>query len=229
MPTYDRALPRPLALHRQRLGVVPTLTAAALLVWGFQAPRPVATILLAYVLCDWWMWSLHALLDHPAALDNRLFAERAAVFQNHHRYPCNIAHENHMISIDDLCTISGVAAVVAVPSPSLALAVGAHIVFGAVACANHYYCHTRSMGFEVPPAFVIAQDAGVLPSAKHHGLHHKRPHLVNWGFLVGFGALYDRLHNATGHSYAGAVTSASLSSPLAVVVVWRLGEFTGAW
>mmetsp|Transcript_144270 Transcript_144270/g.251483 ORF Transcript_144270/g.251483 Transcript_144270/m.251483 type:complete len:266 (+) Transcript_144270:169-966(+) len=204
-------------LHKQSQGVVPNSLTFCLFVWAVaqEVMRPsdmrmsmkscLYVLVVSYIYCDYWLWMLHCFLDRKENLKSRIpdIAEFARKFQEHHDFPAQVLHENHLGEINDL--VSGVAGMGLLlgywTSPASKLIVIGVTLWGAVGGMNHFCCHAISHGYQVPAFFKYGQQWGLLPTSRHHKIHHTAPHEENWNFLNGFYFIYEPLYYATGSSY----------------------------
>lgn len=188
------------------------------LLWCFVA---------AYLLCDLWLWSLHCFMDRVENLKyNSIFTAviqpNAVEFQEHHDFPVNVLHENHVGSTNDTVLGTTVLGLMLGPwsSPYIKVTTMMFIFIGSIAAANHYYCHARTYRFKIPAFYTVCQDIGLLPSAKFHKIHHTAPHEENWSFLIGFGFVYEWMHNVCGATYSGAAVPFIASNPLVLELLF---------
>ena len=220
-------------LPTQHLGAVPTVMTLCLAVWGVRSSESLVidaswALGVGYLCCDFWLWSLHCYLDRLECLKNPISHIRylASIFQDHHTHPRGLLRENHVSEIDALCIgTAGLAlAIGAWSSAAMKLLVAAHVGWGCIASANHFYCHAQTCRFPIPYWASNAHKWGLLPAPKFHKQHHTAPHDTNWSFLHGLGQVYEACHWLTGQTYVGAQLAFILSSPLTMQAV---GMFVG--
>mmetsp|Transcript_78205 Transcript_78205/g.148613 ORF Transcript_78205/g.148613 Transcript_78205/m.148613 type:complete len:259 (-) Transcript_78205:102-878(-) len=211
------AKPQKQPLAKQSQGALPNSLTFCLFVWAVvqEIMRPsdmrmtmrtgLYVLFVSYFYCDYWLWMLHCFLDRKENLTSRIpdIAEFARKFQEHHDFPARVLYENHLGEINDL--VSGVAGMGLLlgywTSPASKLIVIGVTLWGAVGGMNHFCCHAISHGYQVPAFFKYGQQWGLLPTSRHHKIHHTAPHEENWNFLNGFYFIYEPLYYATGSSY----------------------------
>lgn len=209
--------PRSMPLYKQSQGWIASGLTTALLVWALvqevMSPANVRmtwktglyVLVTSYFYCDYWLWMLHCFLDRKENLkalipDIREFSRK---FQEHHDFPAKVLYENHVGEIDDL--VSGVAGMGLLlgywTSPATKLIVCGVTWWGALGGLNHFYCHALAHGYKIPAFFKYGQQWGLLPTSRHHRIHHTAPHEENWNFLNGLYFIYEPIYYATGSSY----------------------------
>ena len=164
-------------------------------------------IISSYVYCDFWLWLLHCFLDRKENLNSMIpFIKISAYdFQQHHDIPVKILTENHLSSIDEIILgTSGTTLLLGYyNSPFMKYFSVGVCIWGIIGCLNHYYCHCRVHGKPIPNFYRIAQDIYLLPTSKHHKIHHTSPFETNWNFLNGGHNVYEWVYNVTNKSYLG--------------------------
>ena len=162
-------------------------------------------VLTSYIYCDFWLWLLHCFLDRKENLKSNIpFIKISAYdFQEHHDIPAKILTENHLSSIDEIILgTSGTALLLGYyNSPFIKIFNVGVCLWGMLGCLNHYYCHCRVHGRNIPKIYTIGQDLYLLPSSKHHKIHHTSPFEKNWNFLTGGHIIYEWVYNKSNESY----------------------------
>lgn len=163
-------------------------------------------VILAYFMTDLYMAVLHIYLDHgttKASCPIPALKWMANQFQHHHDYPIDVLYMNHVGGISELNILTlGVPWLwrLAASLKGRSLPPQLHILalcsscFGMLAAYNHVCMHMRTHHLPIPPAIEWCQNAGILPHNEFHRLHHTPPHDVNFAFLVGGSAIYDKLN-----------------------------------
>ena len=205
-------------LPAQYVRPVPLAFMGALALWGvvqqWQSAEAFTLKTLAWVLgvsylySDYWLWMLHCFLDRVENLDSKLKFVRctAEEFQGHHDHPVDILSANHLGEIDDQVLGFSVIGLLlgAWTSAATKFIVVLVCFWGGVGGANHFYGHAMTHGYQAPAFYTVGQKWGLLPTSKHHKIHHTAPFDCNWNFLVGLHSLvYEPLYFATGSSYKG--------------------------
>jgi hypothetical protein len=206
------------ALPAQYVRPVPLAFCGALALWGvvqqWQSAEAFTLKTLAYVLgvsylyTDYWLWMLHCFLDRVENLEAKLgFVRDTAVeFQGHHDHPVDILTANHLGEIDDQVLGFSIMGLLlgAWTSAATKFIVVMISFWGGVGGANHFYGHAMTHGYRAPAFYTLGQKWGLLPTSKHHKIHHTAPFDCNWNFLVGLHKfVYEPLYFATGSSYKG--------------------------
>jgi len=179
----------------------------------------------SYVYCDYWLWMLHCFLDREENLKSRIpdIKEFATKFQDHHDFPTKVLTENHLGEIDDL--VAGVAGMGCLlsywTSPATKLIVIGVCLWGSLGSLNHFYGHALTNGYQIPSLYKYGQRWGLLPTAKHHKIHHTSPFQTNWNFLNGFYRLYEAVYFGTGSSYKALFAMFYSCNPI-VLQTWAL-------
>lgn len=227
-------------LAKQSAGTVPTALSVCLLSWAFaqEVMRPsdmrmtlgtgFYVLVASYLYTDFWLWLLHCFLDRKECLTSRIpiIAYMAKQFQDHHDVPATVLLENHLGEIDDLCSgVLGMGLLMGYwTSPATKLIFTLVCVWGGLGGLNHFYGHAITHGHEVPALYKYGQRWGLLPSAKHHKLHHTAPHEENWNFLNGLnGVLYEPVYFASKSSFAGLFALFYVCNPI-VLQVWAVAS-----
>lgn len=180
----------------------------------------------SYVYCDYWLWMLHCFLDRVENLQSRISQVKgfAESFQHHHDKPTTLLQENHLGEIDSL--VAGVAATGVLlslwTSPATKLIMVGVCLWGSLGSLNHFYGHAVTSGYEIPAFYKYGQAWGLLPTAKHHKIHHTAPFDVNFNFLNGFYRFYEAVYSGTGSSYAALFAMFYSLNPI-VIQIWGLG------
>lgn len=225
-------------LHKQSTGLLPTGLSLGLFVWSIvqQAMSPadmrmtvgtgLSILVVSYLYSDYWLWLLHCFLDREENLKSRIpfVSASAQEFQQHHDFPKTVLYGNHIGFIDDLVTgVAGMGLLLGHwTSPAAKLFALGVILFGRLGGLNHFYCHAVTHGYEVPAFYKNGQNLGLLPTAKHHQMHHTAPHQENWNFLNGLQkAIYEPLYFASKSSYLGLFAMFYLCNPI-VLQVWAV-------
>ena len=64
----------------------------------------------------------------------------------------------------------------------------------------------------------------LLPTAKHHKIHHTSPYETNWNFLVGGHLVYEWLYKKSNHSYKGlSILFYTLNPVMLQIILFLLG------
>ena len=218
---------RPDRVATQSLHWLPTSLTVVLGCWGLltidSASTALASVAVSYLLCDWWLWSLHCYLDRKECLQswNPEIRLSAALFQEHHDFPGNLLHQNHIGDLNDLVLATAAFGVLVAPwsTPSVKLGTVGYVGWGLLAGCNHFYCHARTHQYSIPDFYRRAQDWGLLPSAGFHKKHHTAPHEEKWSFLCGFGVFYELLHRIGGQGLVLPTIMFALSNPIALQTV----------
>ena len=184
-------------------------------------------VLSSYIYCDFWLWLLHCFLDRKENLESNLFFIKISAFdfQEHHDIPAKILTENHLSTIDEV--IMGTAGTTLLfgyfTGPVIKLFSVGVCVWGSLGCVNHFYCHCITHGKSVPLIITVAQRMYLLPTSKHHKIHHTVPYETNWNFLVGGHLAYEWLYKKSNHSYKGlAILFYTLNPVMLQIILYTL-------
>lgn len=222
-------------LAKQSLGLLATALAVALCAWAFVQDSMAAEVdkmnlktgvfilVVSYVYADYWLWMLHCFLDRIENLESRFptIKHLAVIFQQHHDLATTLLRENHLGELDDIvaATAGTGLALGYWTSPSTKLIMCMVCVWGSLAGLNHFYGHARTARYEIPPLFKYGQDWGLLPTARHHKIHHTAPFEMNWNFLNGFYQIYETTYFATGSSYNALMCMFYTTNPVGFQVL----------
>jgi hypothetical protein len=138
----------------------------------------------SYLYCDYWLWLLHCFLDRKENTTSSIgyIKEMAVAFQGHHDFPSKLLTANHLEEIDLLITGTAATGLLlgAWTSPVTKFIVVMVGFWGMLAGANHYYGHAATNRYDIPALYKHGQRFGLLPTAKHHKIHHTAPFEENW-------------------------------------------------
>jgi hypothetical protein len=211
--------------------LLPTGLSIALFVWAIaqEVTSPadmhmtlgtgLSVLVGSYLWADYWLWLLHCYLDREENLKSKVpfVVFSATEFQRHHDFPKEVLGGNHIAFIDDVVTgVSGMGLLLGHwTSPAAKLLALGVVLFGRLGGLNHYYCHAVTHGYEVPAFYKYGQQWGLLPTPKHHSLHHTAPHQENWNFLNGLqSTIYEPLYFASNSSYAALFALFYVTNPI---------------
>lgn len=182
-------------------------------------------IVASYMYCDYWLWMLHCFLDREENLKSVLSPIKALAqeFQDHHNMPSKLLTGNHLGEIEDIVSLVGATALLLGywTSPSTKLIMAGISFWGAVGGLNHFYCHAKTHGYQIPGIVWAGQQYGMLPTPAHHKRHHTSPHQEKWNFLNGLYKLYEFVYKGTGSSYNALFVMFYTCNPC-VMQVWAL-------
>ena len=174
----------------------------------------VGYVIFGYVYTDLFLFVLHCFLDRLDNIHsvNPQTRKLATTFQSHHSHPHHVIGDNHLGEIDSLIgTILVICNIYTymTSDPSFTLFMLVVTFFGILGNLNHYYNHLEIQGRQVYKAdmgilYTMRQAGkciGLLPSAKHHKLHHMEPFNCNFNFLNGCSSIYSYLYLRSGESF----------------------------
>lgn len=208
---------KPRELYPQSQGILPSVLCVMLFSWAcwqqmqsgdaFGPMKLGYVFVVSYLYSDYWLWMLHCFLDREENLDSVIgfIKETATDFQGHHQLPANLLSDNHLGSIDSIVIGTAGMGLLLGPwtSATSKLIVLGVTCWGALGCLNHFYSHAMTHGYAIPAFYSTGQRLGLLPTAKHHKMHHTAPFEENWNFLVGLHKIYEAIYFACGSSYIG--------------------------
>jgi hypothetical protein len=224
-------------LGKQYLGPLASGLTFAVLLWAMlqEMMRPDAMrmtswcapyiIVTSYMYCDYWLWMLHCFLDREENLKSVLGPIKvlAQSFQDHHDVPATLLKGNHLGEIEDIVSLVGAMALILGywTSPSTKLIMAGISFWGAVGGLNHFYCHAKTHGYQIPGIVWAGQEYGMLPTPAHHKRHHTSPHQEKWNFLNGLYKFYEFVYKGTGSSYNALFVMFYTCNPVSMQI-WTL-------
>merc|ERR1711865_539420 len=104
-------------------------------------------------------------------------------------------------------------------APVMKLFVAGVVAFGAIASANHFFCHAFTHRHDIPALYLLGHKFGLLPSPRHHKTHHTAPFDCNWNFLNGLYQLYEPLYKVTGESYTAMQMLFYTTNPVSIQLI----------
>jgi len=216
-PIRDGSYKEKVALGKQYLGPLASGLSIAIILWAIlqemmlpaaermTAWTAVYIIVVSYMYCDYWLWMLHCFLDREENLKSVLKPIKflAQEFQDHHDDPSTLLIGNHLGEVEDIVSLVGATALILGywTSPSTKLIMAGISFWGGVGGLNHFYCHAKTHGYQIPGIVWAGQQYGMLPTPAHHKRHHTSPHQEKWNFLNGLYRLYENVYKGTGSSY----------------------------
>ena len=172
------------------------------------------TGILTYLYTDYWLFILHLFLDQEKNKQAYLKPIRllADEFQSHHGDPSTIIPTNHVNTLNYLVNLTVLPGIFStfILKKSLnifSLCTLLASILGIIASTNHYYCHAITHKNKLRKItkqyklFEYCQRLHLLPTNKHHRIHHTPPFDCNWNFLNGNYKLYTWLYNKSGKSF----------------------------